>query len=94
MENINFKANNIESINPNELEVGKTYKISAPYTRGKYEGQTFDGEVEFLGTESDANSSPMYKFLYTKHPEHHEEVGGGSTYVTNSEGLQWIKELN
>jgi len=90
-----FNANNvIESTAPEQLEIGKVYKLSAPYSRGKYEGQVFDGEIEFLGTEPDANNSPMYKFLYIKHPEHQEEVGGGSTYVTNSEGLQWVKELN
>lgn len=91
----NFKSiNRSESgVDLESLEIGKLYKISAPYTRGEYEGQVFDGEVEFLGTDLDANGSPMYRFLYTKHPEHYEEVGGGSTYVTNSEGLQWIKEL-
>jgi hypothetical protein len=83
-----------EFISPEKLEIGKIYKLSAPYTRGKYQGQGFDGEIEFLGTGLDSEGFPTYKFLYIKHPEHQEEVGGGSTYVTNLEGLQLVKELN
>ena len=95
MENINFTPQNkVESVKSEDLIFGKHYTIAAPYTRGQYEGQTFEGEVEFLGTAPDANGAPMYRFLYIKYPDHFQEVTGGSTYQTNEEGLQWIKELN
>lgn len=74
------------------MEVGKNYIIRAPYSRGQYEGQAFDGEVEFLGTEPDANGKSMFRFLYIKKPEHQEEVGGGSTYVCQEESLKYILE--
>lgn len=93
MEKLEKNIQNESSVTPESLEVGKNYIIRAPYSRGQYEGQTFDGEVEFLGTENDENGNTiLYKFKYIKKPEHHDEVGGSSTYLCQEESLKYILE--
>ena len=89
----NTSEQNIERIKPENLIIGKKYKITSLYTMGKYEGQAFEGEVEFLEAVPNSDNGQIYRFLYTKKPEHMEEVGDSSTYQTNESGLQYINEL-
>ncbi len=84
----------MESVNPEDLIVGELYTITVKYSRGTFEGKVEEGEVKFLEEAKFADGTPMYRFLYTKKPEHMSSVGDSSIYQTGPEGLKWIKKLD